>query len=33
LVGLFDPQGRHSPDDAQLQEIFVEVFRLLDGIR
>ena len=30
---LFDPQGRHSPNDAQLQEISVEVFRLLDGIR
>jgi len=30
---LFDPQWGHSPDDAQVDELFVEVFRFLDDIR
>lgn len=30
---LFNPQGGHSPTDAQLPEVFVEVFRFLDRIR
>lgn len=30
---LFDPKSGHSPTDAQLEEIFVEVFRFLDRIR
>jgi len=30
---LFDPQWGHSPDNAQLDELFVEVFRFLDDIR
>jgi acetyl esterase/lipase len=29
---LYDPQGAHSPTDAQLREIFVELFRFLDEI-
>jgi hypothetical protein len=29
---LFEPQGGHSPTDAQLQNAFAEVFRFLDDI-
>jgi hypothetical protein len=27
---LFEQKGRHSPNDEQLQEIFIEVFRFLE---
>lgn len=30
---LFDPQWGHSPDRAQIEGLFVEVFRFLDEIR